>query len=153
MGGDTSTSKDEGDRGIVVTSVERHEPMAASISGERDTKKRCDILESRKRAASEDTTIEREAKWARSSHPLEESFAPQPLLQVWWGTPAGHRSMFVPLHLWGQRVCVTHNGGMPCQWLQWVRHELAVVAIRGSIGNRPGRLLPRSIRGGTGRDP
>jgi len=58
MGGDASTSKDEGDRGIIVTSVEHHEPTATSIGGGQDTEKRANVLESRKRAASEDTAIE-----------------------------------------------------------------------------------------------
>ena len=62
MGGDVSTSEDVGDRGIVVTSVERREPMATSIGGGRDTEKRSDIPESRKRAMSKDTAVEREAK-------------------------------------------------------------------------------------------
>ena len=33
MGGDVSTSKDKGDRGVIVTSVEHHEPTTASIGG------------------------------------------------------------------------------------------------------------------------
>ena len=58
MGGGTSTSEDEGDRGIVATLVEHCEPMAASISGERDTERRGDVPTSRKHAASKDTTLE-----------------------------------------------------------------------------------------------
>ena len=58
MGGDTSTSKDEGDRGIIMTSVERHEPTATFVSGGWDMEKRGDVLESRKRATSEDTAVE-----------------------------------------------------------------------------------------------
>ena len=56
--GDTSTSEDEGDRGIVVTSVERHEPATVSVNGGRDAEKHGDILESRKHATSEDTAVE-----------------------------------------------------------------------------------------------
>ena len=56
--GSTSASKDEGDRGTIVTSVEHHEPMAASVSGGRDIETRSDIPESRKRATSEDTIVE-----------------------------------------------------------------------------------------------
>ena len=33
MGDDTSSSEDEEVRGAVVTSVEHHEPMAASVDG------------------------------------------------------------------------------------------------------------------------
>ena len=33
MGGDASTFEDEGDRSVVVTSVERHEPTATSTGG------------------------------------------------------------------------------------------------------------------------
>ena len=53
--------------------------------------------------------------------------------------------MPVPTHLWGQCVRASHNGEMPRQLLRWVRHELSVVAIRGPINNRLGRLLPQLI--------
>ena len=43
MGGDPSTSEDDGDRGIITTLVERHEPMAVSISGGRDMERRGDV--------------------------------------------------------------------------------------------------------------
>ena len=33
MGGNANSSKNEGDQGVIVTSVERHEPTATSISG------------------------------------------------------------------------------------------------------------------------
>ena len=69
MGGDASTSEDEGDRGIVVTLVERREPTAASIGGGWDTERHDDVPESRKRATSEDTTIEQEAKRVWSPRP------------------------------------------------------------------------------------
>ena len=65
MGGDASTSKDDGDRGVVATSVERRTPAAAPVSGGRDTKRRGDVPASRKRAASSDAAVEREAKRAR----------------------------------------------------------------------------------------
>ena len=61
--------------------------------------------------------------------------------------------MLVPLHLRGRRVSATHNGEMPRQLLQWVRHEPAVVAIPGPIENRLVWLLPQLIRGGVGHDP
>ena len=80
MGGDASTSKDEGDKGIIVTSVEHREPTAASIGGGQDTEKRANVPESRKRAASEDTSIEREVKRAWSPCPSEASLARHPLL-------------------------------------------------------------------------
>ena len=61
-GDDTSSSKDEGDRGAVVTLVERCEPMATPISGGHGTKTRGDVPESRKCATSEDAALKREEK-------------------------------------------------------------------------------------------
>lgn len=58
MGGDASASEDKGDRGAIVTSVEHCEPMAASVGSGRDMETRDDVPESRKHAASEDTTVE-----------------------------------------------------------------------------------------------
>ena len=43
MGGDVSTSEDDEDRGIVVTSMERHAPTATLVSGGQDTKRRDDV--------------------------------------------------------------------------------------------------------------
>ena len=43
MGGDMSTANYEGDWGIVATSVEHHEPAAASISGGQDVERSGDI--------------------------------------------------------------------------------------------------------------
>lgn len=79
MGGDASASKDEGDRAMVVTSVEHHEPTAASVGGGRTTEMRGDVPESRKRTMSEDAGFEREAKRARSPRPSEASSASRPL--------------------------------------------------------------------------
>ena len=58
MGGDVSDSWDEGDKGAVVTLVERHELMTAPVGGERDTEMRSDIPKSRKHATSKDTAVE-----------------------------------------------------------------------------------------------
>ena len=58
MGGDASTSEDDGDRGIIVTLVERRAPMATSVGGGWDTERRGDIPTSRKRAASSEATVE-----------------------------------------------------------------------------------------------
>jgi len=58
MGGDKSASKDKGDRGAIMTSMEHCEPTAASISGGCDTEKRGDVPESRKHAVGKDTTVE-----------------------------------------------------------------------------------------------
>ena len=58
MGGDKSASKDKGDRGAIMTSMERHEPAAAPVDSGQDAEKHGGVLESRKRAASEDTAIE-----------------------------------------------------------------------------------------------
>ena len=78
MGGDMSTSKDEGDRGVATTLVEHHEPMVVFIGGGWDAEKRNDVLELRKHAVSEDTAVEREAKWARSPCPSEASLTSHP---------------------------------------------------------------------------
>ena len=43
MGGDMSTSEEEGDRGIVVTLVEHHEPTTMSVGGGWDTEKHGDV--------------------------------------------------------------------------------------------------------------
>ena len=87
IGGDASTSEDDGDRGVVATSVERRVPAAASIGGGRDTKRRGDVPTSRKCTAISDATVEREAKQAWSPCLLEASLAspPPPALSV-----AGH---------------------------------------------------------------
>ena len=58
MGDDTSALEDEEVRGIVVTSVEHHEPTTTFVGGGRDTEMLGDVPESRKRAMSEDTAIE-----------------------------------------------------------------------------------------------
>ena len=58
MGGDASTSEDDRDQGIIVTSAERHAPVATSAGGGRDTEKRGVVPMSRKSAASSDTAIE-----------------------------------------------------------------------------------------------
>ena len=58
MGGDASASEDEGDRGTVLTLVEHHEPVAASVDGGHDTETCGDVPESRKRTTSEDTTVD-----------------------------------------------------------------------------------------------
>ena len=42
-GGDASTSEDDGDRGVIVTSVERRAPTAASIGGGWDTERHDDV--------------------------------------------------------------------------------------------------------------
>ena len=59
-----------------MTSVEHHEPTTASIGGGHDTETCSDIPKSRKRATSEDTTVEQEAKRVRSPRPSEASLAP-----------------------------------------------------------------------------
>ena len=71
MGGDATTFEDEGDRGIIVTLVERHEPTTASASGGRDAKRHGDVPTSRKRTACSDAAAKREVKRARSPCPLE----------------------------------------------------------------------------------
>ena len=58
MGGDASTSKDDGDRGVIVTLVEHRAPTAASASGGRDAERRDNVPMSRKHAANSDTTAE-----------------------------------------------------------------------------------------------
>ena len=78
MGDDTSALEDEEVRGAIVTSVEHREPAVASIGGGRDVETRGDIPKSRKRATSEDTTLEGEAKRAWLPRPLEASSASCP---------------------------------------------------------------------------
>jgi len=78
MGGDTGSSEEEGDRGVVATSVESHEPAVVSTSGGRDAEWHSDVPISRKHAASSDTAVEQEAKQARSPRPLEASLASPP---------------------------------------------------------------------------
>ena len=73
MGGGVSSFEDEGGREVIVTLVERREPAATSVSGERDAESRVDVLASRKDAASSDSTIKREAKRTWSPRPLEAS--------------------------------------------------------------------------------
>ena len=52
MGGDASSSEDEGGWDVVATSVERRGPMGASISGGRDTERCGNVATSRKCVAS-----------------------------------------------------------------------------------------------------
>ena len=62
MGDDASASEDEGDRGAIVTLVERHEPAATLVGGGRGTETHGDVPESRKHAVSEDAALKWEAK-------------------------------------------------------------------------------------------
>ena len=78
MGGDVSTSEDEGHRSIVTTSVECREPTVASISGEREVERRGDVPMTRKRATSLDAIGEWGAKRMRSPRPSEVSPASSP---------------------------------------------------------------------------
>jgi len=43
MGGNVSTSEDEGDQGMVVTSVECREPMATSADSKQDVERHRDV--------------------------------------------------------------------------------------------------------------
>lgn len=78
MGGDVSTSEDDGHMGVITTSVEHHAPVAASINGGWDTERRGDVLVSRKHAVSSDGAVERDVKRARSSRPSKASLALPP---------------------------------------------------------------------------
>ena len=78
MGGDASTSNDEGDRGVITTSVERRELAAASAGGGRDAERRGDVPALRKRTVSLDAAVEREAKRSRSPRTLGSSLASPP---------------------------------------------------------------------------
>ncbi|XP_066365343.1 filament-like plant protein 1 [Miscanthus floridulus] len=71
MGGDASTSKDEGDRGIIMASVENHEPTVTSVDGGQDIDRHGDVTVLRKRAVSLDAAIVQEAKWVQSPRPSE----------------------------------------------------------------------------------
>ena len=95
MGDDASSSEDKEDRGIVVTLVEHHKPAVVPVDGERGTEVHGDVPKSRKCAMSEDTTLEREAKRAWSSRPLEASSAsrtPAPSVVEHAGRSGGHDS-------------------------------------------------------------
>lgn len=82
MGDDASSLEDKKYRGVAMTLVEHHKPMATLVDGERGTEVRGDVPESRKRAAIEDAALKREAKRARSPCPLEASLA------LWPPTPS-----------------------------------------------------------------
>ena len=56
MGDDTSALEDEEVRGVVVTLMEHREPTAMSVGDGRDVETCGDVLELRKRAASEHIT-------------------------------------------------------------------------------------------------
>ena len=62
-----------------MTSMEHREPTGASIGDGHDVETHGDVPESRKRAVSEEDTLEREAKRARSPCPLEVSSASWPI--------------------------------------------------------------------------
>ena len=78
MGGDASTSEDNGDRGVVVTLVECHAPAALTSSGGWDAGRHGDVPTSRKRTACSDAAAKREVKRARSPCPLEALSALSP---------------------------------------------------------------------------
>ena len=101
---------------------------------------------------SEDTTLERETKRRGCRTLQRHHWLCVPLLRAWRSTPIGRGDVIVPLHLQGQRVCMTPNGEMPRQLLRWLCHKLAVEVVRGPIRDRSGWLLPRLIRGGVGHD-
>ena len=77
-GDDMSSSKDDGDRGIAMTLVERRKPTATPVGDGRGTKVRGNVPKLRMHAASEDAALEREAKRAWSSCPSEVSSASRP---------------------------------------------------------------------------
>jgi len=78
MGDDVISSDDEGGWEVVVSLVERHEPVAASAGGRWEAKRRGDVPAQRKRTVSLDAIGELEAKWTRSPRPLEASLALSP---------------------------------------------------------------------------
>ena len=78
MGGDASTSKDDGDWGIIATSVEHREPVTMSTGSEREVERHDDVPKPRKRAASSNAVGEWEVKWTRSPRSLEASSALSP---------------------------------------------------------------------------
>ena len=142
MGSDTSSSKNEGSRSVIATSVERHEPMVVSTSGGREAERCSNVPAPRKHVVSSDTIGEREVKRTRSPRPSEASPALSPPAPGTAGQDRRSRSRLTPPHHRGWRQHVTHNGGTPRQLLRSVRLEPAVAATRGPIGSRPGRLPP-----------
>ena len=114
MGGDTSTSEDDRDRGIIATSVEHCEPTAVAASGGRDAERCDDVPTSRKHAVSLATAIEREAKRAWSPRPSEASLASHPPTPSMVGhTSQSKECACTPISFRGWRVCMTRNGEMP----------------------------------------
>ena len=136
-----------------MTKVEHRKLATAPINSWHGTEVRGDVPESRKRAVSEDAALKREAKRAWAPRPLEASLAlrpPAPSVAEHAGRSGGHDHSPASL---GPAHVRDPNGQMPRQLLWWFRHELAVVAVRGPIGERPGRVIPRPMRGGVGHDP
>ena len=62
LGDDMIFSEEEESREVIVTSVERYDPTAASAGGEQEAERRGDVPTLRKHAASADTVGEWEAK-------------------------------------------------------------------------------------------
>ena len=78
MGSDTSSSKNEGSRSVITTSVERHEPAVVSTGGGREAERCSNVPAPRKHVVSSDTIGEREVKRTRSLRPSEASPALSP---------------------------------------------------------------------------
>ena len=78
VGDDTIFSEEEESREVVATSVERHDPMVASASGEQEAERRGDVPAPRKRATSANAVGEREVKRTWSPRPSKALPASSP---------------------------------------------------------------------------
>ena len=114
MGDDMNTSEDDGDRGVVATSVERRAPVAAFASGGRDAERRGDVPASRKRAASSNAAVEREAKRMWSPWPSEASLASPSLApSVAAQASRSEERARTPMSLGSVHVCDPQRGDAP----------------------------------------
>ena len=71
-------SEEEESREVVVTSAERRDPAAMSAGDEQEAERRAVVPVPRKRVASADAIVEREAKRTRSPCPLVASLVSSP---------------------------------------------------------------------------
>lgn len=110
-GDDVGSLGNEGGEGAIVSLLEHHEPTATPVGGGRSTKTRCDALESRKRATSEDATHEQEVMQVRSPCHSEAgaSLSPVPTMAERAGRSGEHDRLPIPL---GHRVRMALRGEM-----------------------------------------
>ena len=91
-------SEEEESQEVVVTSVERRDPVAMSAGDEQEAERRGEVPVPRKHAASADAAGEREAKRARSPRPSVASPVSSCLPQTRLSKPGGPRSGLALMH-------------------------------------------------------